>query len=258
MGFQEELIKKYSRALDVILECVDARVPYSSSNSTYIASLTSKPVVVVLTHADLAHPDTTRRWQTWFKSRGYLAFGVNCLSAPSVRRLMREVKKLVRPNRLRPPRLMVVGMPNVGKSSLLNRIAGTAAARVGARPGITRGPQWIRGSDGWELLDTPGVLGTNVTGEDMRCKLGAVAILPENTYAPEEAGAWLVDYLAKRVPGALRERYGVDVFTLSEIAKSAGFKLSDGEFDIRRAASRVLSDFRKGLLGRVSLEVPEG
>lgn len=253
-----ELLKRYSRALDVILECVDARVPWSSSNTDYIMSITSKPVVVVFTHCDLAEPAVTAQWINWFQSKGRKALEVNSLSGRGVKTLMRELQPFAHSKGLRPPRLMVVGLPNVGKSSLINRIARSAAARVGAMPGVTRGPQWVKAPDGWELLDTPGVLKVQSKGAETLTKLACVGILAEGSYDPEEAAAWLLSYLARRGIPSAKQRYGVEPCTLEAIARSCGFRLASGDLDLRRAATRVINDFRKGQLGRISLERPEG
>ncbi|MGB9866816.1 MAG: YlqF/YawG family GTPase [Bacillota bacterium] len=258
MNLHKELLRRYSRALDVILECVDARVPWSSSNTDYIMSITSKPVVVVLTHCDLAEPDVTAQWLGWFNGQGRKALEVNVLSGKGVGGLLRELEPFAPKSRLRPPRLMVVGLPNVGKSSLINRIARSGAARVGAKPGITRGPQWVKAPQGWELLDTPGVLMARDKSMATAVKLACVGILGEGTYHPEEAASWLLSYLALRGCTAAAQRYGVEAPTLEAVASQLGFRLADGDLDLTRAANRVISDFRKGQLGRISLERPEG
>lgn len=250
---------------DLVLELLDARLPASSRDPGLDRLLRGRARLVVLNKADLADPHVTREWLSWLADHGQPAVAFNATSPHGVHRLLTAVRKHAgRPRTGRALRLMVVGIPNVGKSSLLNRLAGRARAATGDFPGITRGKQWITLAPGLELLDLPGVLPPRPPRGEAGYRLAASGALREGVFDAEEVAAWLLAWLAARSSGrrGLGQAYGEGVLTaasmLEAVGRVRGCLGSGGEVDRLRAAALVLRDFRAGRLGRHSLERPPG
>lgn len=256
-------LQRYLKVVDVVLEVVDARLPASSRHPELGKLLRDKNLILVLNKADLAHPLATRQWLNYFNLQGTPAVAVNSKTGEGLNRLKQMLKelatrkkeKLSRRGIQRPVlRVMIAGIPNVGKSSLLNRLVGKAVTRTGDRPGITRGPQWVRRPDGWEILDTPGIV-TFPQGDSREALLlGALGCVPEVRAQPEKIAGELVRVLQRQ------DRWKSEAPTqeiLEEIGRQRGFLLTGGEVDRERAAWSLINEFRRGELGRITLEWPE-
>jgi ribosome biogenesis GTPase A len=270
-------MRENARLVDVVIEVVDARAP-SASRNPGLFRLVKKPTVIAMAKADLADRGTTDSWRTEFESRGTLVFPVNCRTGEGVSDLLRGCRQVAEasprgPGRLvagggrkRPLRAMVVGLPNVGKSSLVNKIASSAAARTGARPGVTRGKQWVRTGEGVEVLDLPGVVMPGRSDPRSVVVLALLGIVEESSYDPVEVAARALRILRARSPSVLKA-IGVGVATepteeaydgIRELGKRLGFVSKGGEVDIVRASSWLIRQVRDGKIGRLSLESPPG
>lgn len=257
---------KWLRLIDVLVEVVDARLPATGRGGEVkrLREVFHPGHLLVLNKADLAEPEKTAAWIEYWQARGLLAVAVSATRGEGVkscRRLVMDVAA-ARPKKWqRAMRAMVAGLPNVGKSSLLNRLTGSSVARVGRRPGITRGEQWIRVAPDLELLDTPGLLGTGRVGRERRIRLSAVGILPRDQFDSWETALWLLDLL----PGnRLGKAYGLNISSgpaapedvLAALARQRGFLLPGGVPDTSRAGSLLVEDFARGAIGPLTLELP--
>ena len=268
MAKARRLIRENLAVVDVVVELLDARLPGSSRDPGLDRPLKGKARLVVLNKADLADPRVTRRWLSWLAARGetVMAFSATAGAGPAgLLGTLRALGGQRRPSR--PLRVMVVGTPNVGKSSLLNRLAGRAGAATGDRPGITRGKQWITLAPGLDLLDLPGVLPPRALTGEAGYGLAAVGIVPEGTYEPAAVAVWLLGWLISRPSGrkGLYATYGgqlagcADPHVLLEmVGRARGCLAAGGRIDWGRAAVAVVKDFRDGRLGRHTLESPPG
>ncbi|MBX6352276.1 MAG: ribosome biogenesis GTPase YlqF [Thermoflavifilum sp.] len=279
MAKAKRQIAEALRRVDAVLELVDARLPVASANPMLRELIGSRPRVVVLTRADMADPAQTERWQAWFAGREAGVLEVDARHGRGVDRIVpaleraaaarreREARRGIRP---RAVRAMVVGIPNVGKSSLINRLAGRVAARTGDRPGVTKSQQWIRLGD-VELLDTPGVLWPKLEDVHAAYRLAVSGAIKDEVLDPQLVAAYFVLWCAKRYPDRLRARYGVEDLpavewtdeqaaweaaepVLAEIGKRRGLLGRGGVPQTDRAASLLLHEVREGLLGRITLE----
>jgi len=252
--------------IDVVMELLDARIPRASHIPDFINLVGNKDFIVVMNKCDLADPAVTRKWMEHFASSGLTACAIDAKTGDGVATLLslaREMAARRGVKRLRPFRTMAVGVPNVGKSSLLNRFASHRSARTGERPGITRGKQWIRVAEDLELLDLPGILWperSDLGRYSVLCMTGAV---PDEAYDIREVSAELFELLRKVRLDLVVERYGEDAAmtpdahdVLTKIAAQRGFLGPGGVQDETKAAQAIMSDFRSGRLGRLTLEIP--
>jgi len=259
-------IRQNLRLVDVVIEITDARIPRTSRIPAMKELLGQKQSVIALNKADLADSVVTSSWVQYFTEQGHEAMVVNAKTGQGVPELIARARAeshraSTGKRRLRPYRAMAVGIPNVGKSSLLNRLAGRRSARTGERPGITRGRQWIRVAEDLELLDLPGILWPEHTTEEATDLLCITGALPDETFDVEVVASRLLGRLDRTLAGAVSERYGVlpeePGEALAGIARQRGFLAPGGVPDTKRAAQALLADFRSGRLGRVSLEEPD-
>lgn len=271
MAKAKRLIKEKLKLIDVVIELLDARIPASSRNPDLNKIIAGKSRIVVLNKADLADPEATRAWIDYFQRQGLPAVPVNAATGEGINRVVAAAKKIAAPvmerlhkkGRLpRPVRAMILGIPNVGKSSLINRLSGQKKAKVEDRPGVTRGQQWIRIGSDFELLDTPGVLWPKLGDKKVALKLAFTGAIKDDLLNIEEIAGELIRWLQLNAPGALTRRYGIDETgeereeILGAIGRKRGFLVSGGEVDTFKTAGLVLNEFRAGLLGKFTLDLP--
>lgn len=268
----QRMIEENLSMVDAVCEILDARIPYSSRNPDIDRLAGDKPRLVILNRVDLADPQMTARWRKYFESRGLAILETDAKSgkgvgsfAPAVRRLLKdklaayEVKGQVG----RPLRVMILGIPNVGKSTFINRVAGRKAAIAGDKPGVTRGKQWINIDQGLDLLDTPGILWPKFDSQEVGERLAITNAIKADVLDKETLGANFMLRLRELYPKAIEERYkfvpdpDMNGFELLEqAAKKRGFLVSRGEYDIERMANTLLGEYHDGKLGRLTLEAP--
>ena len=260
------------KLVDAVCEIVDARIVVSSRNPDIDSICGNKPRIVILNRLDLADPDATNRWVQYFKNKGMAAVATDCKSrkgiaafTPAVRQLLQEkIQRDAAKGMSKALRIMVVGIPNVGKSTLINQISGRKGAKAENRPGVTRGKQWVTVDSGLLLLDTPGILWPKFEDPNVGMMLAYTGAVKDGIMDLEELSSRLMSLLWQRYPEKLKERYGIDCpaetpgWELLEAAgKKRGYLLSRGQIDTERMAKVLLDEFRGGKLGRFTLETPE-
>ncbi len=267
------MIGENLKYVDVVAEVIDARIPISSRNPDIDALIEGKPRIIILNRADQADPAMNRRWAEWFKSQGFFVMETDAKSGNGVKQFSLAVKTVLREQIERwkqkgqvgrPVRAMVVGVPNVGKSTFINKIAKRKSAKAGDRPGVTRGKQWVSVDTGLDLLDTPGILWPKFEDQSVGRNLAFTGAVKDEIMDLETLACYLMEVLAARYPKALAERYkltpeaGAAGFALLEqAAKKRGFLISGGQPDLERMANILMDEFRSGKLGRITLETPE-
>ena len=260
------------KQVDAVCEIVDARIPMSSRNPDIDSICGAKPRIVILNRMDLADPLATKSWAAYFRSKGMAAVATDCKSKkgvgefqPTVRSLLKEkIERDAARGMKRAVRVMVVGIPNVGKSTLINQISGRKGAKAENRPGVTRGKQWVTVDNGLLLLDTPGILWPKFDDPEVGMRLAYTGAVKENVIDIEELSSRLMELLCKRYPEAVQQRYGIEIdpnmpgYELLEAAgRKRGFLMARGEVNTERMAKVLLDEYRSGKLGRFTLEVPE-
>lgn len=267
-------IKESLSLVDAVTELLDARCPISSRNPELNDIIGDKPHIVLLNKCDMADENKTSAFKKYFNSRGEYALAVDCRSGKGLRAypdLVREVlKDRIEANRARgmagrPLRIMVVGIPNTGKSSFINRMAGKNRAKVADRPGVTRQNQWFAIGNGIELLDTPGVLWPKFEDENVGNTLAFIGSVKDEVVDSETLAYRLIVFLNQVYPGALEQRYKLDRAGEMEplelfdcIGRKRGMLLRGGEIDYERVSHMLLDEFRSGLLGRITVDsIPE-
>jgi ribosome biogenesis GTPase A len=260
------------KLVDAVCEIVDARIPISSRNPDIDNICGHKPRMVILNRLDLADPDATARWAAYFKKKGIAAVATDCKSrkgianfTPAVRQLLQEkIARNATRGMTKALRIMIVGIPNVGKSTLINQISGRKGAKAENRPGVTRGKQWVTVDKDLLLLDTPGILWPKFEDPNVGLMLAYTGAVKEDVIDIEELSCRLMELLWSRYPEKVKERYGIDCpaetpgWELLEAAgRKRGLLLARGEINTERMAKVLLDEFRGGKLGRFTLEAPE-
>ncbi len=274
MAKTRRLISENLKLVDLVVELLDARAPLSSRNPEIDGICGQKPRLLILNKSDLADPNENEAWLSYFKEKGLPALLFDSVHSKSTKQVVDMARALLTEKRKqqeergmvnRALKLMIVGIPNVGKSSFINRLAGRTAAISGDRPGVTRGKQWIRLSGGLELLDTPGVLWPKFEDEAVGLRLAFSGAIKDEIMDTETLGAKLMEALCERAPEMLMARYKLETcefengfYALEAVAKKRGFIVSKGEYDLLRAAQIVLDEFRSAKIGRITLESPKG
>ena len=266
------MMERDLKLVDAVCELLDARIPLASRNPDIDAICGNKPRLVILNRMDMADKDATKRWAAYFRARGMEVISTDCKSrkgvnqfVPAVRRLLSE--KLQRYSEKgqagRPLKLMIVGIPNVGKSTFINQIAGRKGAKAENRPGVTRGKQWVTVDQGLLLLDTPGILWPKFEDPQVGLKLAYTGAVKDDVYDVEELACSLMELLWREYPDALTERYRIEAAPdaagwelMQQAAQKRGFLLAKGEVNTERMARVLLEEYRSCKLGRFSLEQP--
>ena len=269
----QRMIEENLKMVDAVCEILDARIPRSSRNPDIDRLAGDKPRLVILNRTDLADPTITARWRKYFEAQGLAILetdartgkGVNGF-APAIRRLLADkIKEYEAKGQVgRPLRVMILGIPNVGKSTFINKVAGRKAAIAGDKPGVTRGKQWINIDSGLDLLDTPGILWPRFDSQEVGEMLAITNAIKADVLDKETLAANFMLRLRQMYPQAIVDRYkfqpdpemnGFEL--LEQAAKKRGFLVSRGEYDIERMANTLLGEYHDGKLGRLSLEAPD-
>lgn len=267
-----ELVQANMKLVDVVVEVVDSRIALSSKNPDIDHLTQGKPRVIILNKEDLADHNVTNQWINYYNNLGYTSIAMNSTSGGNLDKLNAAINKAFEPVKerlekrgmnVRPPRIMIVGIPNSGKSSLINKLSGKKSAQTGDRPGVTKGKQWVRLRGNLEMLDTPGILWPKFEDENVSMMLAFTGAIKDDILNIEEIGFQLIRYLQNNYYDALVERYNIEtdqdaetIEIMDEIAYNRKFFLKGKEIDYLRTGKAVLNDFRAGLLGRISLEKP--
>lgn len=282
MAKTRRIMKSSMPLVDAVVEITDARIPYSSRNPEMDKIIGNKPRLILLNKCDAADETVTSQWIDYYKRKNIPAIATDCKSGRGVNKFLPALKQLLSEEIQkwnakgmtgRPIRIMIVGIPNVGKSSFINKLSKAKRAKVEDRPGVTRGKQWVTLSEGLELLDMPGVLWPKFEDKQVGENLAFTGAIKDNVMDIEYLACRLLQFLNNGYSDRLRERYGVDLSgiepddsvlsdctegyeILNRIGKKRGFLVSGGEIDTERTAIMTVDEFRGGKLGRLSLEKP--
>lgn len=265
------MMQENIKLIDLVIELVDARVPLASRNPDIDELGKGKARLILLNKADLAEDRMNDEWAAYFRKKGYSAVKVNSKKGGGIKSIQSVIQEACKEKTERdrkrgilnrPVRAMVVGIPNVGKSTFINALAGKACAKTGNKPGVTKGKQWIRLNKGVELLDTPGILWPKFEDQQVGLKLAFIGSIKDEILQTEELAAELAGYLNSAYPGVIESKYSVEheenpYQCLKNIAESRHCLVRGNELDTEKAAGILLDDFRSGRLGRITLESPE-
>lgn len=260
------------KLIDVVIELVDARLPLSSRNPMIDEIVKDKPRLILLNKIDLADPAITDQWVEYFRQLQLLALPIDALSGRGVHRIPEHCRKLVEPimekrrakgMNDRSVRVMILGIPNVGKSSLINRLAGKKVAQTGDRPAVTKAQQWVKMSDGLDLLDTPGILWPKFEDPLVGYRLAASGAIKDEILNVGDVSLFVVEYLKLYYPEQLQDRFKLQevpvdkIELLEEIGKKRGCIMGRGMVDYDKTAQMLLRELRSGKIGAISLERPD-
>jgi len=273
MAKTRRLITANLKLVDAVAEIVDARAPLSSRNPEMDHLTNGKPRIVILSKCDLADEKATQMWINYFRNNGAEAVAIDCKSGKGLKNVLPAVRTKVLKELMEKRersgmstaavRLMVVGIPNVGKSTFINRLAGSKRAKAEDRPGVTRTKQWVKLDSSTELLDMPGVLWPKFEDQEIAIRLAFTGAISDDILDIETLAMKLLSYLSENYPAALAERYKVEaeegdtgLDLLEKVGRKRGMMISGGEINTERAAITVMDEFRSGKLGRITLELP--
>ena len=274
MAKTRRLIAANLKLVDAVVEIVDARTPLSSRNPEMDRLTAGKPRLVLLNKSDLADDRATQMWINHFRNSGAEALAVDCKTGKGLKNVLPTVRTKVLAELMEKRersgmsgaavRLMIVGIPNVGKSSLINKLAGGKRAKVEDRPGVTRTKQWVKLDNNAELLDMPGVLWPKFEDQEAALRLAFTGAISDDILDIETLAMKLLKYLAEEYPQSLKERYKIEfdgsdagIELLEKVGRKRGMMVSGGEINTERAAITVIDEFRSGKLGRITLELPQ-
>lgn len=266
----KRMMQEDIKLIDVVIELVDARIPLSSKNPDIDNLAKNKSRIILLNKYDLASQQQTNAWKNWFEKKGFFVALVNSKNGSGVKNvhevIQQACKEKIERDRKRgilnrPVRAMVVGIPNVGKSTFINSFAGKACAKTGNKPGVTKGKQWIKLNKNVELLDTPGILWPKFEDQTVGLRLAFIGSIKEEILNVTELALELIEFLEKHYKGMLNNKYDVEedqdsLQTLTNIAVKRGCKQKGDLPDLDKAAGLIIDDFRNGRIGRVTLEFP--
>ncbi len=265
------MMKENIKLIDLIIEVVDARIPLSSRNPDIDQLGQNKARIILLNKSDLADPTCNKKWVAYFQEKGIHVLEINAKSGSGIKAIQGLVasackEKIERDRKRgiinRPVRAMVVGIPNVGKSTFINSFAGKACTKTGNKPGVTKGKQWIRLNKGLELLDTPGILWPKFEDQSVGMKLAFIGSMNDEIMIQDELAMDLIKFLKPQYRALIDKRFEVEanedgVAVLSEIAEARKCYARGNELDLSKAAAILIDEFRSGKIGRISLEFPE-
>lgn len=270
----QRLIEDNLKLVDVVIELLDARIPFSSANPMLAEIIKAKPRMIALNKIDLADPGMTKKWLQYFRDQGIIAVGIDSAKGRGMKQLVSAAEMLAKPKtekfvakgaKARAARCMILGIPNVGKSSLINRLAGAVKAKTADKPGVTRAKQWIKIGSNLDLLDTPGILWPKFEDKTVGLKLAFTGAINDDIYDREQVTALLLEVMRRDYADRLVERFkfkgelpesGLDL--LEAIGRKRGCLVKGGLVDLEKAQNIVLNEFRAGKLGLVTLdEVPK-
>ncbi len=262
-----ELIQENLKAVDLVIEIVDSRIPVSSRNPIIDELVSGKPRIIVLGKADLADETETQAWsEKLMGSKGVSrVMALNLQSGENIKKLLKaleaeQTKRNETRSVKRPLRIMIVGVPNVGKSSLINRLTGKRSAKTGDKPGVTKGKQWLTLTNGMQLLDTPGILWPKFEDPNVGLNLAFCGSIKDDILGVQDLGFELIRVLGENYPDLMKERYKLDdvseetLENMDNIARKRGFIMSGGRIDYERTGRTILDEFRGGKIGRITLE----
>lgn len=259
------------KLIDIVVEILDARIPLASVNPDIQESIKDKTKIIVLNKADLANDAITKQWIEEYKKQEISAIAVEANTGKGINNVVEKIKeeyelvkeKYVKKGRTgKSIRVMVLGIPNVGKSTFINSIAKRNTAKVGNKPGVTKQKQWIKIAENIELMDTPGMLWPRLDNEELAMHLAFIGTIGQNAIDNEEIAYYLLEYLIKNYPSKVEERYKVNtrgketIEVLEEIARKRGAIISGGEINMQKISDIILNEFQSGKLGRITIEVP--
>lgn len=264
----KRMMQENIKLIDVVIELVDARIPLSSKNPDIDEIAKNKSRIILLNKYDLASPERTEQWKKWFEEKGFFVALVNSKKGTGVKAvhevILQACKEKIERDRKkgilnRPVRAMIVGIPNVGKSTFINSFAGKACTKTGNKPGVTKGKQWIRLNKNVELLDTPGILWPKFEDQTVGLRLAFIGSIKEEILNVLELSLELITFIRENYPKTLIKRYEIEteddsVAVLEQIAVRRSCKLKGDELDLNKAAGILLDDYRSGRLGRITLE----
>ena len=263
-----ELIKDNLKLVDLVIEVLDARIPISSRNPIIDELVGSKPRVIALNKTDIASDKETKRWREYFANEGSTPVAINAQSGSGVSNLLKLLERMENQlsegkMRQKPLRMMIVGVPNVGKSSLINRLTGRKSAQIGNKPGVTKGKQWLKLKNGMELLDTPGILWPKFEDNRVGIYLAFCGSIKDEILDLPTLALELINVLRRDYPNLLLVRYKLDdscleyedIELLDEICRRRGYILPGKRIDYDRAGKAILDEFRSGKIGRITLEL---
>ena len=267
----KRMMQENIKLIDLVIELVDARIPVSSRNPDIDELGKNKARLILLNKSDLAEERWNDAWAEYFKAKGYSVVKVNSKRGGGIKSIQGVIQeackeKIERDRKRgilnRPVRAMVVGIPNVGKSTFINALAGKACAKTGNKPGVTKGKQWIRLNKNVELLDTPGILWPKFEDQKVGLKLAFIGSIKDEILNTEELAAELITFMNQHYAGVLEEKYNIEknedpYVMLSSIAESRHCLVRGNELDCEKAAILLMDDFRNGRLGRLTVEYPE-
>lgn len=266
-------LSRYLSAVDLVIEVADSRAPFSSRNPLLTKEIGSKPTLLFLTKLDRADPKQTEAWVKYYASKGIKAVAANLKKEKALNIVAKESESLLVSKREKekklgmkpqPIRLLIVGVPNVGKSTLINNLAGKSIAIAGNKPGVTRAEQWIKLNNGFILLDTPGILPSSYADHNAAVRLALTGSIKEEVLPLDDLSLTLMDFLRDNYPTILKERYEISSLKdltndeiLVKIGQKRGYLLKGGDVDTTKSAALLIKEFRDGELGRVTLEIAD-
>lgn len=267
----KRMMQEDMKIIDLVIELLDARIPLSSRNPDIDTLAINKSRVILLNKADLADPAANQKWTEYFRLQGFFVQELNSKTGAGIKNVNALVKEACREKternirrgiKNRPIRAMVVGIPNVGKSTFINSIVGKSSAKTGNKPGVTKGKQWIKVNKELELLDTPGILWPKFEDQQVGMRLALIGSINDEILQTEELALELIKFMSKRYPGLLAERYRVDPETeplqiMSEIGEMRKCYKKGMELDYYKISGLLLDEFRNGAIGKMTLEFPE-